>query len=64
MEGKGHLLSNHANIEAKRDNTCTIKHFLNVELFAMSRNFCLNLICRGQDVLLILSAGPGESLIV
>ena len=62
MEGKGHLLSNHANIEAKRDNT--IRHFLNVELFAMSRNFCLNLICRGQDVLLILSAGSGESLIV
>ena len=70
-EGERHLLSNHADIEATKNNA--IEHFLYVESFRDEQKICLNLVRRGQDVFAILSTHnertqlackfPGSSLV-
>ena len=61
-EGERHLLSNHADIEATKNNA--IEHFLYVESFRDEQKICLNLVRRGHDVFAILPTGSGrESLI-
>ena len=61
MEGEGHLLSNHVDIEATTNNT--IEHFLYVKSFCDEQKICLDLVRQGQDVFAILPTGSGESLI-
>ena len=62
-EGERHLLSNHADIEATKNNA--IEHFLYVESFRDEQKICLNLVRRGQDVFAILPTGSGrETLII
>ena len=56
-EGERHLLSNHAYIEATKNNA--IEHFLYVESFRDEQKICLNLVRRGQDFFAILSTGSG-----
>ena len=61
-ERERHLLSNHADIEATKNNA--IEHFLYVESFRDEQKICLNLVRRGHDVFAILPTGSGrESLI-
>ena len=61
-ERERHLLSNHADIEATKNNA--IEHFLYVETFRDEQKICLNLVRRGRDVFTILPTGSGrESLI-
>ena len=61
-ERERHLLSNHADIEATKNNA--IEHFLYVESFRDEQKICLNLVRRGHDVFTILPTGSGrESLI-
>ena len=58
MEGEGHLLSNHVDIEAGMNNT--IEHFLYEESFCGEPKICLNLVRRGQDIFTILQQALGD----
>ena len=61
-ERQRHLLSNHAGIEATKNNA--IEYFLYVESFRDEQKICLNFVRRGHDVFAILPTGSGrESLI-
>ena len=58
-EGERHLLSNHVDIEATKNNA--MEHFLYVESFRDEQKICFR---RGHDVFAILPTGSGrESLI-
>ena len=61
-EGERHLLSNHADIEATKNNA--IEHFLYVESFRDEQKICLNLVRRGQEVFAILSTGSGRETLI
>ena len=61
-EGERLLLSNHADIEATKNNA--IEHFLYVESFRDEQKICLNLVRRGQEVFAILPTGSGRETLV
>ena len=61
-EGERHLLSNHANIEATKNNA--IEHFLYVESFRDEQKICLNLVRRGQGIFAILPTGSGRETLI
>ena len=61
-EGERHLLSNHADIEATKNNA--IEHFLYVESFRDEQKICLNLVRRGQEVFAILPTGSGRETLI
>ena len=61
-ERERHLLSNHADIEATKNNA--IEHFLYVESFCDEQKICLNLVRRGHDVFAILPTGSGRETLI